>query len=173
MNTSIILLIVGIVLVVGILVFMLTRHKKSRQDTVVGTKDKNVTVPVLKSENGKYLLKPQQDANLVVYDVSGKYYWNSYSTNYSNFPQCNPVNSCVYTTLLQTDGNLATYSDKNNTSGTNVTWGAANYPGTNFSKKSDSSAPYTLRLFNNGQIGTYDSNGNLIWSSGNVPNKLP
>lgn len=181
MNTSIILLIVGIFLAVGVIVYLLTGNKKTTlstksvsntQDMIIGDENVNVTIPVLISMDGNYTLKPQDDGNLVVYDKAGKYYWNSYFTNEGYFPRCDPVKSCIYTTLLQTDGNIATYSDKNNTSGTNVTWSAAVYPGTNFKKRSDSSAPYALKLYDNGQLGIYDSNNNVIWSTGDVPNSI-
>lgn len=146
---------------------------KTSQDTVVGQKDKNITIPTLVSIDGNYSLKSQSDANLVVYDKTGKAYWNSYGTNQTNFPQCDPVNSCVYTTDLQVDGNLATYSNKPNKNNTNNTWSATGYPNTNFKKRDDSSAPYTLKLYNSGQLGIYDSNGNIIWSTGSVPSIIP
>lgn len=143
------------------------------QDTVVGQKDKNVTISTLISANNNFILKTQSDANLVITDQAGKAYWNSFATFPNNFPQCNPVNSCTYTTQLQPDGNLVTYSNKPNRNNTNFTWSSAGYPGTNFKRNSNSTAPYTLRLFNNGQLGTYDSNNNVIWSSGEVPKVLP
>lgn len=182
MNTSLILLIIGIFLAVGVIVYFLTRHKKSSisiqnvsnmRDTVIGYKDKNVTIPVLISMDGNYSLKPQSDANLVVYDNAGKYYWNSYFTDPNNFFRCDPVDSCTYTTVLQPDGNLVTYSSKNNTNGTNYTWSAQTYPGTNFNKRRDSYAPYTLKFYNSGQLGIYDSNNNVIWSTGDVPSHIP
>src|SRR4030042_1241294 len=115
------------------------------QDTL-GQNEKLRASEELKSTNGKYTLRMQDDGNLVAYDNQGKGLWSS-----------NTVGSGAIECILQGDGNLLLKDRNGRAVWTTYTDGYKNAK---------------LVIQNDGNLVIYSERGLTVWAKGKIKDSL-